>query len=137
MVVQDIMTSDPVTVDADAPVSEALRILHDLDVRHVPVTENGALAGMISDRDVRASELKALESAADIDEEPVDPLAAPVAQLMSSNLISVTPEDDITDVIDLMLENKVGAVPVVERHSDTLVGIVSYVDVLREARDLF
>lgn len=137
MVVEDIMTRDPVTVDAESPVSEALRILHDLDVRHVPVVSAGALIGMLSDRDLRVAEIKALESATDIEDAVDDPLLGPIASVMRTNFISVTAEDDVAEVIDLMLEHKSGAVPVVERHSDTLVGIVSYIDILREAREFF
>jgi acetoin utilization protein AcuB len=49
---------------------------------------------------------------------------------MSSDVVTVDPEDDVHDVIDRMLENKIGAVPVVDA-DQTLVGIISYVDVLR------
>lgn len=137
MVVQEIMTSDPVTVDATAPVAEALRILHDLDVRHVPVLDGGELVGMLSDRDVRESEVRGLEESVESGPSESPSLATPVAELMSTSLATVSPEDDVLDVIDLMLAQKVGALPVVEEHSGDLVGIVSYVDILRAARDLF
>lgn len=139
MVVEDIMTRDPVTVDSESPISEALRILHELEVRHLPVVDNGELVGMVSDRDLKPSEIKALEGAVELEDSdsPPDPMSLPVASVMTGGVVSVTPEDEVTDVIDLMLEHKVGAVPVVERHGDTLVGIVSYIDVLREARELF
>ena len=52
---------------------------------------------------------------------------------MSTNLLTVTRVSDVVDVIDLLLEEQVGAVPVVD--GENLVGIVSYVDVLRALRD--
>ena len=53
---------------------------------------------------------------------------------MRNHLLCVTPEAELPEVIDVMVEWKVGAVPVVEQGSERLVGIVSYVDVLRAAR---
>jgi CBS domain-containing protein len=62
-------------------------------------------------------------------------LRAPVAEVMSANVLTVTPETDLSEIVDLMVEEKVGALPVVETERDVLVGMVSYVDVLRAARD--
>lgn len=45
--------------------------------------------------------------------------------------------DRVCDVIDLMIEHRIGAVPVVELDGSKLLGIVSYLDVLRGARELF
>jgi acetoin utilization protein AcuB len=53
---------------------------------------------------------------------------------MSSDVICVTSESDLGDAIELMLEHRIGAVPVVDLDGERLIGIVSYVDVLREAR---
>ena len=53
----------------------------------------------------------------------------------NTDTISVGPESDLPELINIMLEQKIGAVPVVDELSDKLVGIVSYVDVLMAARD--
>jgi len=53
----DIMTPDPITVDADADVDSALRIMNRANVRRLPVTENGKLAGILSSADL-ATEIK-------------------------------------------------------------------------------
>ena len=131
MVVQEIMTSDPVVVDASAPLRSALRALRALDVRHLPVVDNGQLVGMLSDRDLRLADQPPIE-----DDEDENPLDRPVAEIMSGDVISVAPEDELSALVDLMVEHKVGAVPVVEDHSGDVVGIVSYIDVLRAAREL-
>jgi acetoin utilization protein AcuB len=55
---------------------------------------------------------------------------------MSTDVLSVDPETDVGEVVDLMIEHRVGAVPVVDADSEELVGIVSYMDVLRASRDL-
>lgn len=126
MVVQEIMTRDPFAIEANQTVREAMHRLLSLDVRHLPVLDNGVLVGMLSDRDVRGI------ASATLTGEVTDQLAAAVSDLMTSDPISVDPEAEIGEVIDLMIENKVGALPVVAE--GRLVGIVSYVDVLRYAR---
>ena len=62
-------------------------------------------------------------------------LATPVARVMTPEVVTVGPDDDVEDLVDLMLENRVGAVPVVEGAAGRVVGIVSYVDLLRAFRD--
>lgn len=117
----DIMSTDVVTIPQTATVRDALRALDELDVRHLPVVdERREVVGMISDRDL----LKLDRSS--------DELAQPISEVMSSDVIVVTPATEITEIIDLMTENRIGAVPVVDNDSQ-LAGIVSYVDVLREA----
>jgi len=126
MVVQEIMTQNPYAIEANQSVREAMHRLLSLDIRHLPVLDSGVLVGMLSDRDVRGI------ASATLTGEVNDQLSAAVSDLMTSDPISVDPEADIGEVIDLMIENKVGALPVVAE--DKLVGIVSYIDVLRYAR---
>jgi acetoin utilization protein AcuB len=126
VVVQEIMTRNPYAIEANQSVREALHRLLSLDIRHLPVLDNGVLVGMLSDRDVRGI------ASATLTGEASDQLSAAVSDLMTRDPISVDPEADIGEVIDLMIENKVGALPVVAE--DKLIGIVSYVDVLRYAR---
>jgi len=50
---KNLMTPFPYSVDAAAPVSEALRFLREHKIRHLPVTEKGALKGVVTDRDIK------------------------------------------------------------------------------------
>lgn len=131
MVVSEIMTPNPATAEAATSVRAVMRRLIDLDVRHIPIVDDGALVGIVSDRDLRevTSRLVA-EGETRLDRV----LDRPVADIMSADVVSVNPETDLEEVVDLMIEHKVGALPVVSP-GDELVGIVSYVDVLRAARD--
>ncbi len=52
--VQDIMTTDPVTVNANADIDSALRIMKRANIRRLPVTEDGKLVGLLSSTDVAA-----------------------------------------------------------------------------------
>jgi CBS domain-containing protein len=128
---RELMTENPATIRLDAKVRDAVQVLQTLDVRHLPIVRaDGTLVGILSDRDLRALSLPYIV----LDEYVGNlqtALDASVATLMNTDVLSVQPEADASEIVDLMLENKIGAVPVAEADG-TLVGIVSYVDVLRE-----
>jgi acetoin utilization protein AcuB len=136
MVVEEIMTKDPTTVDAAAAIKDVISVLFELDVRHLPVVDGKTLVGIVSDRDVRAF-LAPTTVELENPEEIAQRLRLPIGSVMSSDVLSVDPEMDVAELVDLMLDHKVGAIPVVDPESDELVGIVSYVDVLRAAQDKF
>ncbi len=136
MIANELMTRDPITVESDATIREARMLMWENDLRHIPVVDEGALIGMLSDRDLR-SYLPAPENDLDIDESVIDRLGDPVSACMQAGALSTSPEADMRALIDLMLEWRVGALPVVESGTDNLVGIISYVDVLRAARSAF
>jgi CBS domain-containing protein len=135
MKVRDVMTPNPITVTPAATLAEVWDLMREADIRHVPVAQGGILIGMLSDRD-----LAALDVGRVLTTEGADALrrtlGTPVISVMSADVISVEPEADLGDVIDLMIESKVGAIPVVLPDTREVVGIASYVDVLRAVRDL-
>jgi acetoin utilization protein AcuB len=123
MSVQSIMTRTVVSASPDTPVSEAIQLIDDGDIRHLPILEDGRLIGIVSDRDLRAFERERSDQL----------LATPLRDIMSKQLISLEAGESIAAAIDVMLEYKIGALPVVG-HAGELVGIVSYIDVLQHAR---
>lgn len=134
MTARDLMTPNPVTVVPHASIAEAWDLMRDLEVRHVPVIREGELVGMLSDRDLahlNIPRILADEGADALREE----LATPVINVMSSEAIFVEPETEAADVIRILIEQKVGALPVVQPGSRQVVGIISYVDVLRALQD--
>jgi len=129
-----LMTMYPVTVTPQATIAEALDLMRDLDIRHVPVVERGALVGMLSDRDLAYLNVGAAltdQGAAALRRA----LATPVVKVMRSDVICVEPETELSDVIGLLLEHKIGAIPVIQPDTQVVVGIVSYIDVLRAVQD--
>jgi CBS domain-containing protein len=132
---RDVMTPNPITVALDATLAEAWDLMREADIRHLPVVQAGALVGMVSDRD-----LASLDVARVLTTDGADALrrmlATPVVRIMSSDVIFVEMEGDLDEVIELMLEHKVGAIPVVRADTRDVMGIVSYIDVLRGVRDL-
>jgi CBS domain-containing protein len=131
MQVVDIMTDNVRYVGVEDPLREAIAAMHDLDVRHVPVLDDGELVGILSDRDLRTIEASVWSDDPDGVRQRME---IPVAEVMNTELQVVGPEAELVDVIDLMVEHKIGAVPVVDPSTRDLVGIISYIDVLAVAR---
>jgi len=135
MIARDLMTPDPLTVTPQASIAEVWDLMREVDVRHVPVVQAGALVGMLSDRDLARVDMARLlkaEGAEALRKE----LATPIVRVMSSDVISVEPDTEVGDVIALLLDHKIGALPVVEAGTREVLGIISYVDVLRALRGL-
>jgi acetoin utilization protein AcuB len=128
------MTENPTTVDLGDTVGEAAALLQTLEIRHLPVLDGRQLVGMLSDRDLRGIYTTAAAGGASLDEVR-ERFLAPVSGLMSADVVRTHPEASLSEVIELMLEHRIGAIPVVDPGTDDLVGIVSYVDVLRAAHD--
>jgi acetoin utilization protein AcuB len=91
------------------------------------------LVGIVSERDIRA-QFPMLPPLDEQLEAWARRLDEPIAQAMNRHVFSVEVETDVADLVDLMIEHRVGAIPVVDQTGGKLVGIVSYVDVLRELR---
>jgi acetoin utilization protein AcuB len=134
MTAQEIMTPDPVTVTPKTTIAEAWDLMRELDIRHLPVVDGEALVGMLSDRDLGSIEIPRL-----LTEEGADALrqrlARPVVHMMSVDVVAAEPETEMSELVSLFLEQKVGAVPVVTPDTRRIVGIVSYIDVLRVMQD--
>ena len=129
-----LMTTYPVTVTPQATIAEALDLMRDLDIRHIPVVESDALIGMLSDRDLAYLNVGALLTDQGADALRRE-LTTPVIKVMRSDVICVEPETDLGDVIGLLIEHKIGAIPVVQPDTRAVVGIVSYIDVLRAVQE--
>lgn len=133
MNVADLMTQDVVSARPEETVGEAIALLEDQLIRHLPVVGSSRLLGMVSDRDLREYRLPLADAIAD-PQHAKKLLATPVREAMASHVVTVTPDDDIGDVIDMMLTHDLGAMPVVDAGGN-LVGVISYVDVLQWVRD--
>jgi CBS domain-containing protein len=130
MIAADLMTENPRTMLPTDTVSQAVEALQSMNVRHLPIVdEGGRLIGMLSDRDLGPL-MKTFTERAEVEHMVVPLSRRPVAELMSGGVVSVDLESDVAEVIELMLDERIGAVPVVD-DADNVVGIISYVDVLR------
>jgi len=125
---KDTMTENPVTATELMSVAEALGLLYELDVRHLPVVRGRELVGIISDRDLRSFSEVSEDEAIDAVERA---RSSTVGNFMNTSPVKVDPETGIREVIELMLLHRVGAIPVADLDTGDLLGIVSYVDLLR------
>lgn len=132
MLARDIMTTSPICVTIRTRLGEAIEVMHENDVRHLPVLEGERLVGILSDRDLRAL----WDPALDVRVGDGRVYDRRVSDFMSSDLITIAEEDDIDTVIDTFVDHKIGAVPVVDADG-TLAGIISYLDILQAARGRF
>jgi CBS domain-containing protein len=119
--IRDVMTSNPTTVERSTNVLEAAKVMAGEDVGPLPVTDGGRLVGIITDRDI-VTRLLAEER---------DPQSTTVGDICSSDLVTVTPEDDLDQALRTMASAQVRRLPVVE--GDRIVGIVAQADVARQA----
>ncbi|MFY3742591.1 HPP family protein [Anaeromyxobacter sp. Red801] len=126
--VDAVMTRSPVTLELDATLSDAAEALLEGGFRHLPVvTAEGRLAGMLSERDLRS---RLGTDAASFLDATLEALQEPVSEAMTPDPIYVRAGAPLADVLPIFADEGVGAVPVLDA-GDRVVGIVSYVDLLR------
>jgi len=127
MKVVELMTSDPLTVTTAETVGKAEELMAENDIRQIPVVNGHELVGIVTDRDVRAY----LSAALMADPEARERASKTgVGDIMTTEPLFIAPDDDLKDAVEMLIEQKFGAIPVVDE-AEGLVGIVSYVDVLR------
>ncbi|MEA3340201.1 MAG: CBS and ACT domain-containing protein [Chloroflexota bacterium] len=129
MLVKDRMTSDPVTVATATSLKKALELIRSKSFRHLPVVDGeGKLAGIVTEKSLiyasptSATSLSAFE---------VDYILSrtKVGQTIQGEVITVRPDLPIEEAARVMIDHRVGCLPVVE--SDELVGIISDTDIFR------
>ncbi|MFD8232512.1 CBS domain-containing protein [Streptomyces sp. NPDC059696] len=118
--VRDIMTGDPVTVEPQTSVAEVARIMRDEDLGAVLVTDGDHLRGLVTDRDLVVRSVS----------RGGDPERISVAGACSDELVTVGPDEDLTQAVRLMREHSVRRIPVVDHGRP--VGIVSLGDMAME-----
>jgi len=118
MLVKDCMTRNPVTFSPDEDVRVAFGRLTDLKIRQAPVVENGKLAGIVTDRDLRLAVVETLS-------EP----GLKVASIMTPDPVTVKEGATLRDAANLISKNKFNALPVLSP-SGELVGVLTTTDIL-------
>jgi adenylylsulfate kinase-like enzyme/CBS domain-containing protein len=128
MLVSELMAADPVTVSPDTPVFEARQRMLQERIRHLPVTERGQLVGIVTDRDIR---LNLPSQATSLSVWEVNYLLArlTVEKVMTRTVITVGPDRDAGDAARLMLEHRIGGLPVMD--AGRVVGILTETDIVR------
>ncbi|NIO08867.1 MAG: CBS domain-containing protein [Deltaproteobacteria bacterium] len=127
MKVANLMTTNPVSVTPDDSIQQALEIMDEENFRQLPVTNDKELIGIITDRDIRS--FLGGRSLSYLEEQEVA-MKTKVSAVMTDKPITLTPDDELREAVELLIEEKVGGIPVVDPEMG-LMGIITYVDVLR------
>jgi CBS domain-containing protein len=118
--IREIMTADPRTVETGATVAEAAREMRDGDVGSVVVIENGAVAGILTDRDI----------AVRVVAQGLDPDATRVSEVATMRPVTLTVDQSVDDAIRLVREQNVRRIIVLQDGRPA--GIVSLGDLAIE-----
>lgn len=118
------MSKHVMTVDCEDSAISALRTMRKLSIRHLPVTERGALIGMVTERDLLRVLPSFVSAAPDQKTSPI-----PIRAALGEHLISLDPQSTIHAAAQLLLEHKISGLPVVD--AGELLGILTSDDVLR------
>lgn len=128
-----IMSTNPVMMRYDESIGRAAELLYQHNIRHLPIVRGGELVGIVSDRDLRERIVTVISGD---NFEPGAPETIRAIDVCRTDLITISPETGLLETMDLFIEYKVGALPVVDSDTGHLVGIVSYIDVLKAVRSL-
>ncbi len=142
--VSDIMRTDVVTIRADASVRELAELLSEKKISGVPVVDDQQrVVGIASEGDLVSLDAEIhfphyiqfldsvifVESVKKFDERIRKATAATVAEIMTSDVITVQPDTPVTRAATIMNDREVNRLPVVD--GDVLVGIVTRADIVR------
>jgi CBS domain-containing protein len=121
--VRDVMTSNPESCSSDSSVADAAKAMARQDVGPIPVVDGERLVGLLTDRDIVVRVVA----------EGRDPRSTTVREVASSDLTTVSPDEDLDRALQLLAERQVRRLPVVE--GEKLVGIVAQADIARHGDD--
>ena len=121
--IREVMTSEVKACEPNTTVAEAAKLMAKEDIGPVPVVEEGRLTGIVTDRDIVVRVVA----------EGRDPNSTTVGEIASSDLVTVSPDDDLDTALQQLARKQVRRIPVVE--GDRLVGIVAQADIARLGSD--
>jgi len=127
MKIRNIMTTEVVTLKVDEELSLASDIMTLARIRHLPIVEGDRLVGIISQRDLfKAS----LASVIDYDYQVARThlKTVTIKEIMVKDIVTIAPDATIHEAGRIMLEKKIGCLPVIE--DNALVGMVTESDIM-------
>jgi CBS domain-containing protein len=127
MLAKEFMTKDPACCKPDSTVQEAAQLMVDCDCGEIPVVENEQtrrVVGVITDRDIACRAVA----------QGRDPRSTKVRDIMSSPVITVSPDITVEECCQIMEQNQVRRVPVIDQ-SKRCCGIISQADIAQAANE--
>ncbi len=130
LLVEDVMSRQPVTVAVDASLRSALERMDQHGVRHLPIVDGELkVVGILSDRDIRTVIGNPMRTITSHDS-MVRIESVPVARMMTQSPITLRSGTPLRRAARVFSDHKVGVIPIVDDR-DRLLGVLSYTDVLR------
>lgn len=127
--ISELMTPNPITIAHTELVGKAMEVMARYDIRRLPVTKEGQLVGIISDRDLRQMGGRPSVKLPKSDRDDAY-LQLPVEEAMTLNVITIRERQSVQDAIALMVTHKISGLPVIDPDG-ALVGMLSEQDVLK------
>ncbi len=126
--VRDWMTPNPITIDPKTTLPEAHKLMKECHIRRLPVVDHGRVVGILTLGDIREASPSDATSLSIFE---LNYLLAKlnVEKIMTRDPITIAPTATIREAAQLMLEHKIGGLPVVE--DEKLVGIITESDIFR------
>jgi len=129
MLVKNWMSKPAITIDADASMHDAIKLLKNHNIKMLPVLEKGRLVGIVTDRDLKrasASDATSLE----IHELLYLISKIKIKEIMTKNPIKVPEDYTVEETAEILLKHNISGVPVIDQHHN-IVGTITQNDVFR------
>jgi CBS domain-containing protein len=127
--IQSIMPKGVFTVEYSDTIHKADLLMHNENIRHVPVVSDGKYIGMITERKINDYKLKHLYDFNEDEEVSGQLIISDFEQIINKDFPLIYPEDSVVKATELMAKKKVDALPVVDWEKN-LVGIITSIDLL-------
>lgn len=126
--VRDWMTPKPITISTNSPLQDAYWLMLDRRIRRLPVMDGEKLVGIVTLDNLRSAESL---PGIGLDLVRISEMLSRICirQVMTSEPETIAPDEPLIDAAQLMLKNKVSALPVMEENQ--LVGIITESDIFR------
>jgi acetoin utilization protein AcuB len=129
MLVKNWMSKPAITIDADAFMNDAIKLLKNNNIKMLPVMEKGKLVGIITDRDLKRA------SASDATSLEIHELLylisnIKIKEIMTKNPITVPQDYTVEETAEILLKHNISGVPVVDQYRD-VVGTITQNDLFR------
>jgi CBS-domain-containing membrane protein len=131
--VDEIMTTELITVSTDCSLKELTKLMNEHKVRHLPVLENEQLAGLVSHRDILAASGSSIGSYIPAERELSEEIIK-ARDVMTENIETIGPHANLRQAALKLQKNKYGCLPVTEQ--GRLIGIVTEYDFVGVAINL-
>ncbi len=136
MFVREHMTSPATTISADTPFQDALNMMKERKFRRLPVVDKkGKLIGIVSERDLLYASPSPATSLS-VWEMNYLLSQLEIKSLMTTDVISISPDTTIEGAASVMMNKKIGGLPVVDE-SNTVIGVITETDIFKTMTQMF